>query len=796
MAKTKNVDCKKTMTGAYQDVMTKESEFYIAQDLDKGGTKTYYNMTKEELLQNLKEDQNLYEILHEDKPRNFHIDYDAKWRQLKHMYDNEPDDFDPTNNLIERVSDCVEDFLLHYNLCEKPIINVLSASDKVKYSFHFNIPSIVLANQQDSECFHLKFIEYAKNYDDPKLEFIDGGIYTKNRGMRLINQNKFGQDRPLKIVSGEKDVCAHLISLVDTKNMVKISPSWKKVKKQVKSQGQNELKLMTEDEFDENEELIELMEHTLHKTVEYNDWIQWVWACCGSGVPRDVIHKYSLLGSIDNYNEAVCDGVIGQYVKQKTTMGLHTLKAWASENGYEVERHVEPKAKQLSSIRQDHITWVDLLKKYHEKYYDSFGQLVESVKDDVSQVVQKIQGSTFVVYINDNDQFHLTNTLDKLTLLYNVLPDNNFTNPSNEKDYKPITLQKLMIDNPLKFPLYNNLVFKPNNHKLKKNELNTWSGFIAQEVKEINMSLLQPILDHFRDVWADGDETNYKYIMSWLAQIIKTPWKKTEVCIVLQGGQGDGKTLPCNFLIDHVFGRALSLSTTGLGSLTQRFNGSVQSKLFINANELSLVDSETFNAAFDRMKSLITDPFVQIEKKGIEHIQIDNHCNFICTTNHVHTIKLEADDRRYAVFETSGRYAKNYDYFDKLVYVMQDCGEEAGNSFYQYMLNYPESEMVNLRNIPMTKVKQDMINMSKINPVRFMEEIHDIVEDAQLYDGVIEGKNVITKNNLFAHYTAWCEFTGEKKYVQNRFWKVIDKFIDEEGRNRINSTRTYWITLK
>ena len=74
-----------------------------------------------------------------------------------------------------------------------------------------------------------------------------------------------------------------------------------------------------------------------------------------------------------------------------------------------------------------------------------------------------------------------------------------------------------MIDNPLKFPLYNRLVFKPNNHDIKKNELNTWGGFFAQEVNEINMPLIQPILDHFLNVWASGNETNYKYIMSWLA---------------------------------------------------------------------------------------------------------------------------------------------------------------------------------------------------------------------------------------------------------------------------------------
>ena len=68
-------------------------------------------------------------------------------------------------------------------------------------------------------------------------------------------------------------------------------------------------------------------------------------------------------------------------------MGIHTLKLWASENGYDVERHVEPQAKQLSVIRQEHSTWVDLLKKYYDKSFDSKIELIEAIKDDVSQVV-------------------------------------------------------------------------------------------------------------------------------------------------------------------------------------------------------------------------------------------------------------------------------------------------------------------------------------------------------------------------------------------------------------------------
>ena len=37
--------------------------------------------------------------------------------------------------------------------------------------------------------------------------------------------------------------------------------------------------------------------------------------------------------------------------------------------------------------------------------------------------------------------------------------------------YLATTLEKFMVNSPLKFPLYNNIVFKPNNVDVKRNDL-------------------------------------------------------------------------------------------------------------------------------------------------------------------------------------------------------------------------------------------------------------------------------------------------------------------------------------
>ena len=139
---------------------------------------------------------------------------------------------------------------------------------------------------------------------------------------------------------------------------------------------------------------------------------------------------------------------------------------------------------------------------------------------------------------------------------------------------------------------------------------------------------------HIREVWADGDENIYQYIISWIAKIVKTPWDKTMVAIVIQGVQGAGKTIICDFIYHYLLGKPLCCQTTGIDKLIQRFNGCIMSKLFINANEIASFE-DSFHSAFDKIKTLITDSQVQIELKNIEPFMIDNFANVILTTNKI-----------------------------------------------------------------------------------------------------------------------------------------------------------------
>jgi len=180
------------------------------------------------------------------------------------------------------------------------------------------------------------------------------------------------------------------------------------------------------------------------------------------------------------------------------------------------------------------------------------------------------------------------------------------------------------------------------------------------------------------------------------------------------------------------------------------------------------------------MKDNITGNWFELEKKGIDSIQIENLNNFILTTNNTFSIKIEDGDRRYACFETSDKYKGKFDYFDNFTDICDN--DNAGNHIFSYFLQYDDK--IDLRKIPMTKLKSDMMEKSKISSISFIEILDDI---DNIYDCVGDnGEKASSHSNLYTGYKTWCFEVGEKCYSQKIFLSQIKHLIKNEGNNRRN----------
>jgi len=140
------------------------------------------------------------------------------------------------------------------------------------------------------------------------------------------------------------------------------------------------------------------------------------------------------------------------------------------------------------------------------------------------------------------------------------------------------------------------------------------------------------------------DERDYKIIMCYMAACVQYPGVKFRWCPIIQGVEGNGKTILME-CVAHAMGEEYTFipQTHDLGN---KFNAWMDGKLFIMVEELFTKDKQEI---IEALKPLITNKRIPIQPKGVDTIKIDNRANFIMATNHRNAMKKTKKDRRYCV---------------------------------------------------------------------------------------------------------------------------------------------------
>jgi len=101
------------------------------------------------------------------------------------------------------------------------------------------------------------------------------------------------------------------------------------------------------------------------------------------------------------------------------------------------------------------------------------------------------------------------------------------------------------------------LIFDPSG-KCGNQQYNLWDGFDCANTDDCDISKVQHVLDHIYNIWADGNESTYKYIIGWFARMLQTPWNKNGICLVLKSIPGVGKTSIID-LFNKIIGKKYSI---------------------------------------------------------------------------------------------------------------------------------------------------------------------------------------------------------------------------------------------
>ncbi len=154
---------------------------------------------------------------------------------------------------------------------------------------------------------------------------------------------------------------------------------------------------------------------------------------------------------------------------------------------------------------------------------------------------------------------------------------------------------------------------------------------------------ISPFLAHIERLLPN--EADREIFLSYLAACVQQPGVKFQWCVVLQGAEGNGKTV-FYYVLAYALGERYA-HLPNAAEITNPFNAWIEQKLIIGIEELHTAGRQE---VADALKQMITNKRIEIHGKGQDQRTGDNRANFIMFSNHKDAVLKTENDRRYCVF--------------------------------------------------------------------------------------------------------------------------------------------------
>jgi hypothetical protein len=143
-------------------------------------------------------------------------------------------------------------------------------------------------------------------------------------------------------------------------------------------------------------------------------------------------------------------------------------------------------------------------------------------------------------------------------------------------------------------------------------------------------------------------EEDRKALLAYMAACVQYPGVKFQWAPLLQGVEGNGKTM-----LVACLARAVGLRYTHMANATDldnKFNSWVSNKLLIGIEEVRITAGTD---ALEVLKTLITNSFIEIQGKGRDQVTGDNRANLFMCSNYKDSTPKTSVDRRFGIFFTA-----------------------------------------------------------------------------------------------------------------------------------------------
>jgi hypothetical protein len=259
---------------------------------------------------------------------------------------------------------------------------------------------------------------------------------------------------------------------------------------------------------------------------------------------------------------------------------------------------------------------------------------------------------------------------------------------------------------------------------------------------------VQPFLDHLNLLLPNP--ADQEILLSYMAAVVQYQGVKFRWCVLLQGVEGNGKTLFCDVLRYAVSDRYTHIAQGA--DIDNKFNFWLKGSILVIVNDI-VVARNRKEDVMNTLRPMLTDGRIGVQKKGKDQSSADIVCNFFMTANPKDAVIKSATDRRYCIFFTNQQTKRDVArdrmtgaYFPNLYNWLK---KEGGFQFVtNYLKNYKISDHLN----PATFCAEAPITSSTREAIReslggIEQEILEFVQqDAPGFkDGWINGNCV---NNL------------------------------------------------
>jgi hypothetical protein len=283
--------------------------------------------------------------------------------------------------------------------------------------------------------------------------------------------------------------------------------------------------------------------------------------------------------------------------------------------------------------------------------------------------------------------------------------------------------------------------------------------------------------EHAERIIFGDDPEIIRYGWDYIADIYQNPGATPPgVAIAVISGKGYGKTT-----FGHYITKPLGVhghQIAGTGALFGRFNASQAGKLLTIGEEILCTNNKEAEA---RLKTAVTDPFIQIEQKNIDPITVENHNRFFFFSNERSVVPATIGERRFLVLEARPDRARDYSYFQAIRNQMDNGGTAA---MLHWLLNRKITS--NLHDAPVTRALWSQIAENFSPELAFLHEI------------LTSGKTIkdtprdIPKSHLYAEYCKFLHATKRRGSIsESQFSRAVKTALPglSEARITVNGAR-------